>query len=87
LVSGKVAKGFTAFVEHVNPGFLYDSLPSPAVGPCEQEVFFHLSFYARSYASERAGPVYISLRWLPKDQAWALGGLVTDRCLGISTIF
>ncbi len=87
LVSGKVAKGFTVFVEHLNPGFVYTSQPSPSGGPSHLQLFFHLSFYARSTASERAGPAYISLCWLPEDQAWALGGFITDRCLGIRTIF
>lgn len=80
LVHGGVAKGFTAFVEHLSPPFVH--FHGSPDGP-----FFHLSFYAKVGGRQDAGPVYLSLSWSFPDQSWDLGGLITDTCLHVQTIF
>jgi hypothetical protein len=87
LVAGKVGKGFTTFVEHMNPGFSYAQGPQRTAFDSEDGPYFHLSFYVKLNGSEHAGPLYLSLCWLSRDKNWGLAGLITDQCLGMSTIF
>lgn len=85
LLTGTVAKGFTRAAEAVDPGFLYSQTSQSAAKP-DDNTFFHLSFYAQSDEPESAGPIYISLSWLPKDRDWALTRLVSDYWLNMHTL-
>ena len=84
---GKLAKGFTKLVEHSNPCFSYTSDRTASAFSIQDGPFFHVSFYATVNDSEHAGPIYVSLGWLPRDRNWALAGFLSDQSLGITTIF
>ncbi len=87
LMSGELAKGFTAYVVQPNPGFRYGEERSVGAEAGSQQTYFHMSFFAKVNGLEHAGPLYLSLQWLPQEETWALAGLITDNCLGMRTIF
>jgi hypothetical protein len=71
----------------MNPGFEYPALDKlPLDGP-NAPVYLHLSFFAKVKEGDRAGPVYVSLSWLPEDQAWAVGRLLSDTWLTLHSLF
>jgi hypothetical protein len=88
LLGGKVAKGLTAALEAPNPGFEYTGTGTPSgQGPESKQLYFHFSFFAKVEGSDSAGPVYISLAWLPQDQSWGLSRLIADRRIPLRTVF
>lgn len=87
LLSGPVRKGFTAAREAPNPGFDYplvDRLPAAAA---DAPLYFQLSFFAKADAGGGAGPVYVSLCWLPQEQVWAPSRMLSDSWLRLNTPF
>jgi hypothetical protein len=84
LLGGAVGKGMTVARGGVDPGFRY--VRSVAVGGADG-LFVHLSFLARSNASEHSGPVHLSLSWSEADRDWILSRLITDELLGITILF
>ncbi len=87
LLHGQAHKGFTIAEGALDPGIQYLSLQNaPTDGP-EAPLYFHLSFFAKMNGSENAGPIYVSLCWLPEEQQWGLSRLIADRWVGMATVF
>ena len=38
----------------------------------------HVSFFGRAAGSKNAGPVYLSLEWLPEQQTWGASQMLTE---------
>jgi hypothetical protein len=83
ILGGKVSKGLTAAHTAFDPGFRYGA---PG-GIAPEDFFLHLSFIARSNASEYAAPIHISLHWSDRDQNWALSRMFTDALLRMNNLF
>lgn len=86
LLSGPVRKGFTSAREALNPGFQYPGLERLSLSGSNAPLYFHLSFFAKA-SSGGAGPVYLSLCWLPEEQTWSLSRLLADTWLPLYTPF
>lgn len=82
LLKGAVGKGFTAVMEPMDPGFEYPGSPASPEAMPGAPLYFHISFFARSGTNGAVGPVYLSLSWLPREQAWAPSLMLSDAWLG-----
>jgi hypothetical protein len=82
LLKGAVSKGFTSARESMDPGFEYPGSAAPPTVAPDPPLYFHLSFFAKSGTSGAAGPVYLSLSWLPQERAWAPNRMLSDAWLG-----
>lgn len=89
LLKGKVGKGITLAVEAPNPGFSYSQeISNPArYSQVGSNIFFHFSFLVKLENSTNAGPIYLSLAWLPDQRQWAPSRLIVDSWLDLRTIF
>ena len=87
LLFGPVRKGFTSTRESLDPGFEYAGLACPPGGGSNAPLYLHLSFFAQSGTNGAAGPVYLSLSWLPEEHAWAACRILSDSWLGLHTPF
>jgi hypothetical protein len=84
-----VRKGLTVLRTSRNPGFEYSGsrAVSSAAAGSNEPVYLHISFFARAKRGETAGPVYLNLRWLPEQQAWAIEDFLSDSWLALYTPF
>ena len=87
ILSGKTANGLSIVLEAMEPGFCYGGRTNAVSSDSAHGLFAHLSFFARSSASNDAGPVYLSLCWSECDQEWALSRLFTDGVLKFRMVF
>ena len=87
ILSGRISKGHTVAQLAVDPGFKYVGAVNSSATKRAQDLFLHVSLFARSNASTNAAPVYISLYWSEADQSWALSHLLTDVLLKVDTLF
>ncbi len=87
IVNGPTRKGLTTLRVAPEPGFVYAPKHASSEGGGPDELYAHLSFYARSNTSTNAGPVYLSLAWSDLDQQWVLGRLMSDVLLKLEVPF
>ncbi len=86
LLKGRTAQGITMAVEALEPGFTYGAGDASTNCPVSQ-TSFHFSFLAKMKGSTNAGPIYVSLAWAPQDGAWVPSRMISDRWLGLETLF
>lgn len=87
IVNGPTRKGLTVLRVAPEPGFNYAPKHTVTEGGGPDELYAHISFYARSNTSTNAGPVYLSLAWSEPDQEWVLGRLMADVLLKFEVPF
>ncbi len=87
IVNGPTRKGLTTLRVAPEPGFVYAPKHASSEGGGPDELYAHLSFYARSNTSTNAGPVYLSLAWSDLDQQWVLGRLMSGVLLKLEVPF
>lgn len=87
LMGGKVRKGFTAARAAINPGFDYADGEANFSNEIKGELYLQLSFFGKVNGSTNAGPIYISLQWLPANRNWAPSQMISDLCVDIDTLF